>query len=97
MPVPRVNPLTPYAMVVRFKPLHGSKEDTVWAYRKRLPHALAECARGTRAWLQMIGGQYPSLFYLVIDTRTGEEHHPHLSPRGVTSNGQEHQPPGTLH
>jgi hypothetical protein len=85
---PRPNPATPYAIVVRFKPINGPAEDTVCAYRKRLPTALKACAEETRAWLQMIGGQYPVLFWLVIDTRSGEVHHPTLSIRGDSHHGE---------
>ena len=95
--VRRVNPKTPYAMVVRFKPLRGSTEDTVWGYRKDLTRALAECLRETRAWLQLIGGQYPGLFWLVIDTRSGAEHHPSFSTRGGARHGEQDTSTGTLY
>jgi hypothetical protein len=95
--VARTNPRTPYAIVVRYKPLGASNVDYTMGLRKNLSTALDVCRRETRAWLSMIGGQYPVLFWLVIDTRSGQEYHQLFNTRGGTSNGQEPDPTRRLH
>lgn len=96
MPTPRPSVATPYAVVVRYMPWGGRVEDTVCYYRKHLASALRECRGAAKTWAQLIGAQYPGIGWFVVDSRSGEQHHPTQITRGGIDNGESHQPPATL-
>ena len=77
----------PYAIVVRCAPLGQVAEEFEVSHRKDLRRALDECRRAAIAWAQLIGAQYPVLFWHVIDRRSGARQYPTHQPERGASNG----------
>lgn len=77
----------PYAVSVTYAPHGQAPCHHVLHYRKRLRTALEECRRASVAWAGLCGGQYPVLFWTVLDCRDGTRHTSFSPPEGGASDG----------